>query len=60
MSGLHRLIRHLIAPLVIWAVEAGWLPAFAQHDVTEALAIALALALPLAWSWARERVEWLP
>lgn len=57
MRELNRLIRHLVAPLVTYAVAEGWLPEYAQKDVTEAAVIALALALPVVWSWARER--WL-
>ena len=55
MRELNRLIRHIVAPLVTYAVSQGWLPEYAQQDVTEALVIGLALALPIVWSWARER-----
>ena len=55
MKELSRLIRHLIAPLVVIAVDQGWLPESAQHDVTEALVLVVGIAVPLVWSWARER-----
>lgn len=60
MIELSRFLRHLIAPLMIMAVERGWLPRGTEYDVTEALVIAMAFLLPLVWSYARDRIEWLP
>ncbi|MFP4045038.1 MAG: hypothetical protein ACLFTP_10820 [Rhodosalinus sp.] len=57
MREINRLIRHVVAPLVTYAVAEGWLPEYAQQDVTEALVIALALALPIVWSRVRERLS---
>lgn len=56
MREINRLIRHLVAPLVAYAVAQGWLPEYAQGDVTEAAVLVIALALPVVWSWAREKV----
>lgn len=55
MKEINRLIRHLVAPLVAYAVAQGWLPEYAQGDVTEAAVIGVALVVPVAWSWAREQ-----
>jgi hypothetical protein len=57
MKELNRFIRHSLAPLVAYAVAAGWLPEGAQGDVLEALVIAVAWLLPMAWSYARERLS---
>lgn len=52
---INRLLRHLIAPLVAYAVAQGYLPEYAQGDVTEALVLAVALGVPLALSYLRDR-----
>lgn len=52
---LMRFMRHAFAPLVIYAVERGWLPEAAQADVIEALVIAVAFAIPYGLSWLRDR-----
>lgn len=56
MTEINRLIRHGVAPLVAYAVAAGWLPEAMQQDVTELLVLAIALGGPLLWSYARERL----
>lgn len=56
MKEMNRLLRHLIAPLVVIAVDRGWLPEAAQGDVTEALVLLVGLAVPVVWSWMREKV----
>ncbi len=56
MKEMNRLLRHLIAPLVVIAVDRGWLPEAAQGDVTEALVLLAGLAVPVVWSWMREKV----
>ena len=50
-----RFVRHGIAPLVILAVDRGWLPEAVQKDVIEFLAIGASLALAYGWSWLNER-----
>lgn len=55
MTEINRLLRHMFAPLVAYAVAQGWLPEYMQGDVTEALVLAVALGLPLAVSWYRDR-----
>ena len=52
---LSRLLRHLFAPLVAYAVAQGYLPEYMQGDVTEALVLAVALGVPLALSYIRDR-----
>lgn len=58
MGELHRFLRHAVGPLVILAVENGWLPESVSGDVIEAAVIALGFALPLAWSWLLDRKGW--
>lgn len=55
MKELNRLLRHIFAPLVAYAVAEGWLPEYAQGDVTEALVLGVALGVPFALSWWRDR-----
>lgn len=57
MTELNRIIRHLIAPLVIIAVQRGWIPENAQKEIIEALTVLLALLVPLVWSKLREKAE---
>jgi hypothetical protein len=52
---LLRVVRHGVAPLVILAVDRGWLPGAAKGDVTEFLAILLSLGLAYGWSYWNER-----
>ena len=54
-SEIGRLIRHAIAPVVIVAVERGWIPEAAQHDLIELAAIALTFALVYGVSWRRDK-----
>lgn len=54
---LNRLIRHGVAPLVLWLVANGYLPAYMQGDVTELLVIVIATAVPVAVSWWRDRAR---
>lgn len=55
MTAINRLLRHLFAPLVAYAVAQGWLPEYMQGDITEALVLGVALGLPLAASWYRDQ-----
>lgn len=48
-SEILRVVRHGVAPLVIIAVEQGWLPKAAQKDAIEFTAIIVSFAL--AWGW---------
>lgn len=52
---LLRVVRHGVAPLIIWVVEEGWLPEAAQSDVVEFIAILVSLGLAYGWSWWNER-----
>ncbi|WP_028955927.1 hypothetical protein [Sulfitobacter sp. 20_GPM-1509m] len=54
MIELYRFLRHLIGPLVVFAVEKGWLPEYAQNDVTEALVMAAGFGIPYFISWWRD------
>lgn len=54
MSELARLIRHGVAPIVMYLVAKGWLPEYMQGDVTEGLVIAVSLAIPYVASWVRD------
>lgn len=54
-SEVARLVRHTIAPLVVYAVAEGWLPEFAQHDVLEVLVILTTFAAVYGVSWLRDR-----
>ena len=47
---LNRIVRHTVAPLVILAVERGWIPEAAQHDITEIATILVALGGVYLWS----------
>ena len=47
---LNRIVRHTVAPLVILAVERGWVPEAAQHDVTEIVTILAVLVGVYIWS----------
>lgn len=58
MNELHRFLRHALGPLVVLAVEKGWLPEAAQGDFTEAVVIALGFALPVLWSYVLDRMQW--
>lgn len=57
MTELNRILRHLIAPLVAYAVAQGWLPEYMQGDVTEAAVLIIAFGVPLALSWWRDRAK---
>jgi hypothetical protein len=54
-AELLRIARHGVAPLVILAIERGWLPKGAKSDVVELLAIGLSFGLAYAWSLRNER-----
>lgn len=54
-NEIARLIRHIITPLVLLLVQAGWLPEAMQGDVTEAVIIILTLVLTFLWSWYNEQ-----
>lgn len=55
MREINRLIRHAVAPLVMWLVAKGYLPEYMQADVVEALVLGVAIGAPLAVSWWRDR-----
>ena len=55
MTEINRLLRHVFAPLVAYAVAQGWLPEYMQGDVTEALVLGVAIGVPLLASWWRDR-----
>ena len=55
--GASRLVRHAVAPLVILAVERGWLPASVKGDVTEFIIIGLSLILAYGWSYWNEHYK---
>lgn len=56
-SEVNRIARHIAAPVVVLAVERGWLPAAAQGDVTELLVIVLVLGGVYVWSRLNARPE---
>lgn len=55
MSELHRLLRHVFAPLMAWLVAKGYLPEYMQNDVTEILVLIVSLAIPYGVSWWRDQ-----
>lgn len=57
MKELNRVLRHLLAPVVAYAVAEGYLPEYMQGDVTEALVLLAAIGIPMALSWYRDRVK---
>jgi hypothetical protein len=54
-SELARALRHAVAPLVILAVERGWIPAAAQNDAIELGVIVATFAIVYGVSWWRDR-----
>lgn len=54
-AELLRVVRHGVAPLVIIAIEQGWLPEAAKKDAVEFTAILLSFGLAYGWSWWHER-----
>lgn len=57
MKELNRLIRHGVAPFVMWLVASGYLPEYMQGDVTEGLVVAVSIIVPLIISKLRENVK---
>lgn len=55
MKELNRLLRHMFAPLVAWAVASGYLPEYMQGDITEALVLIVAFGIPWGLSKLRDR-----
>jgi len=55
--GASRLVRHAVAPLVIIAVEKGWLPKSVQGDITEFLIIVTSLLVAYGWSYWNEHYK---
>lgn len=55
MVELSRFLRHAFAPIVVYLVERGILPEWAQNDVLEALVIGAAFAIPYGISWLRDK-----
>ena len=51
----NRVLRHAITPMVILAVDRGWIPEGAQHDVVELSVIALTFTIVYGVSWWRDR-----
>lgn len=54
---LLRFVRHGVTPLVILAVERGWIPAAAESDLIEFAAIAISFLLAYGWSIRNELVS---
>ena len=52
---LTRLLRYSITPLVIIAVNRGWIPETARQDIVEAAIIVASLATQLVWSYLRDK-----
>jgi hypothetical protein len=50
-----RVLRHAITPMVILAVDRGWLPEAAQHDVVELSTIAATFIIVYGVSWWRDK-----
>lgn len=55
MVELSRFLRHAFAPIVVYLVERGLLPEWAQKDVLEALVIGAAFVIPYGISWLRDK-----
>lgn len=53
-TELNRIIRHSIAPLVIIAVDRGWIPAGAEDSIIELATILVAIAIPYGISLWRD------
>lgn len=53
-SVLSRLLRHLLLPMVVFAINQGWLPEAAQEDAVELLLIFVTSSVVLGWSYFRE------
>ena len=58
MNELHRFLRHVFGPFVVWAVANGYLPEWAQKDVIEALVICAGFVVPYVWSWIMDKMGW--
>lgn len=54
-TEIGRIVRHTIAPMVILAVDRGWIPEAAQHDVVELLTILVAIGAVYGVSWWRDK-----
>lgn len=54
MKELNRLLRHMFAPLVAWAVASGYLE-YMQGDITETLVLVAAFGIPWGLSKLRDR-----
>jgi len=50
-----RVLRHVITPLVVVAVDRGWIPEAAQYDVIELIIIAVTFAAVYGVSLWRDR-----
>ena len=50
-----RIARHAITPLVIFAVDRGWIPDAAQHDVLELIVIVATFGAVYGVSWWRDK-----
>lgn len=55
ISETTRLLRHTIAPVVVLAVERGWLPESVANDVTEVAVICGSVLVALLFSWLQDR-----
>jgi cell division protein FtsL len=55
MTEFFRFLRHLFGPIVVYAVETGWLPESAQGDGIEVLVMAFGFGVPYLISWWRDK-----
>lgn len=54
-SEIARIARHTITPIVVIAVDRGWVPAAAQNDLIEILIIVATFAGVYGVSWWRDK-----